>query len=177
MDKKPIILQQLNTKQNIVMIIKSKDYSKVLTDLNKQISKKFERICLVATSKPYKNLIKQLQDEGIDHTKYYFIDCCSKKSEVNESEQCTYISSPQNLTQLAIAIAKTIKNKHVDLIILDSISGLLLYNDAVEVTKFLNNIMANLRSNHTKGIYTLLQEDLKGFLKTIFLSADAVIEI
>jgi len=176
MDKKSIILQQLSTKQNIVMIIKGKDYSKVLIDLNKEISKEFERICLVATSKPYKILIKQLQDEGIDHTKYYFIDCCSKKDEVNESEQCTYISSPQNLMQLSIAMAKTIKNKHIDLVILDSISGLLLYNNEVAVTKFLNNIMASLRSNHTKGVYTLLQEDLKGFLKTIFLSADAVIE-
>jgi len=177
MDNKPIILPQLSKKQNIVMIIKGKDYSRVLTDLHKKISKKFERICVVTVSKPYNILIKQLQDEGIDHTKYCFIDCSSKKEEVKEPPLCDSISSPQSLTQIAIAISKTIKNKHIDLIMLDSISALLLYNDELSVTKSLNNIMASLRKNHTKGIYILLREDLKGFLKSIFLSADEVIEV
>jgi len=170
------LLQQLSKNQNIVLVIKSKNYAITFIDLNKETSKKFKRICLIAVSKPYNTLMNQFKNEGIDSNKYYFIDCSSKK-EVKESKNCTYISSPQNLTQLAIVLSKTIKNKNIDLVIFDSISTLLLHNDELIVTKFLNNIMANMRAEgNTKAIYTLLQEDLKGPLKTVFLFADKVIE-
>ena len=93
---------------------------------------------------------------------------------VQQSKQCLYVSSPTALTELALAMGKL---RQTDLIILDNISSLLLYNKDAEVLKFLHGMMTKIRQTKTKAVYSILKESKKEFVADLTLFADAVIEI
>ncbi len=169
------ILAQLNKNQNVVVICQGSDYTKKITNLYKEVSKKFKKICLVTIRKSSAALINEFEKQHINYSNYYFIDCLSVKS-TKEPEQRLYISSPTALTELALAIQK-VRSKHkVDLIILDNISSLLVYNQELMVLKFLHSIMTKIRKTNTKAIYPVLQESKKEFIADLSMFADAVIK-
>ncbi len=172
--KKTNILNQLKKDQNIVLISNSKEHEKAMIELHKAVSKKFKKICMITVNKSFSALIEKFQEQGIDYSNYFFIDCISKKNIiVKQSKQCLYVSSPAALTELSLAIGKL---GQIDLIILDNISSLLLYNKDAEVLKFLHSMMTKIRQTKTKAVYSILKESKKEFLADIELFADAVIE-
>ena len=172
------ILPQLDNTQSIVVVCKGRDYAKLMIGCYKEISKDFKKICLVALNKPFHDLIKDFQKEGLDCSNYYFVDCLSAKdTRLKESEQCLYVSSPSALTELALAIEKIRKTYQIDLMILDNISSLLIYNEEVTTLRFLHSTMTKLRQTNTKSVYCILQKDMKGPMEDLSLFADAVIEL
>ncbi len=174
MGKENSILSQLKKNQNVVLISSSRDHEKTMNGLHKTVSKKFKRICMITVNKSFSALIEKFQEQGIDYSNYYFIDCISEKNMiVSQSKQCLYVSSPTALTELALALGKL---RQVDLIILDNISSLLLYNKDAEVLKFLHSMMTKIRQTKTKAVYSILQESKKEFVADLTLFADAVIE-
>ncbi len=174
MGKENSILSQLKKNQNVVLISSSRDHEKTMSELHKAVSKKFKKICMITINTSFSALIEKFQKHGIYYSNYYFIDCISEKNIiVKQSKQCLYVSSPTALTELALAIGKL---RQIDLIILDNISSLLLYNKDAEVLKFLHGMMTKIRQTKTKAIYSILRESKKEFLADIELFADAVVE-
>jgi len=175
-NKKNSILDQLNRNQNIVVICNSEYYEKTMIDLHKAVSKKF-KICMITIHKSFPALIKKFKEQGIDYSNYCFIDCISvENSKVKDSEQCIYTPSPVALTELAIAVTKMRQMHKTDLIILDNISSMLIYNKEPTVLRFLNFMMAKVRKAETKAIYLILKESRKEIVADLTLFADAVIE-
>ncbi len=177
MDPKNNILNCLKKNQNVVVVSKSLNYEQTMIGLHKAVSKEFKKICMVTLNKPSSALVKKFQEEGIDYSNYYFIDCVPSKEKVRESEQYTYVSSPSALTELMLAIDKVKKTHQIDLIILDNLSSLLIYNKDMIVLKFLHSLMTGIRQTNTKVIYSILPKDMKGSMEDISLFADAVIEV
>ncbi len=176
MEKESDILDCLKKNQNIVVIYNSVEHEKAMIELHKAVSDAF-KICMITIHKPFSSLIKKFQQENIDYSKYCFIDCISaKNSLVKDSKQCMYISSPTALTELALAMEKIKKKHKVDLIILDNISGFLLYNEEVAVLKFLHSMMTQIRKTDVKAIYSILKESKKEFIADLTLFADAIIK-
>ncbi len=174
MGKENNLLSQLKKNQNVVLISSSRDHEKTMSELHKAVSKKFKKICMITVNKSFSALIEKFQKQGIDYSNYYFIDCISKKNMiVEQSKQCLYVSSPTALTELALAMGKL---RQVDLIILDNISSLLLYNKAAEVLKFLHSMMTKIRQTKTRAIYSILKESKKEFVADLTMFADAVVE-
>jgi KaiC/GvpD/RAD55 family RecA-like ATPase len=172
------ILSSLDKNPNTVVICNSRKHERMVIDLHKAVAKKFRKICMITIHEPFPILIKTLQEEKIDSSRYCFIDCISAEhSVVKDSKQCMYVSSPAALTELAIAIEKTRKKHNMDLIIFDSISALLVFNAETAVLRFLNFMVSRVRKTDTKAIYSILQETRKEFLADLTLFADAVIEI
>ncbi len=171
------ILSTLNKNQNVVLISSSRDHEQVMIDLHKAVSKKF-KICMITIHKSFPALIKKFKEQGIDYSNYCFIDCISaENTKVKDSEQCMYVPSPVALTELAIVVTKMKKMHKTDLIILDNISSMLIYNKEPTVLRFLNFMMAKVRKTETKAIYSILKESRKEFIADLTLFADAVIEI
>ena len=163
--------------QNTVVICNSKNHERIMTELHKTVSKKFKKICMVTIHKPFPTLIKKFQEEKIDYSNYCFIDCISAENRMDDAiDQCIYISSPVALTELAVAIEKMIDRFGTDLIILDNISSLLIYNQESAVLRFLHHVMTRVRKTDMKAIYSILQEGRKGFMEEMTLFADTMIE-
>jgi len=176
MNKENNILANLENSQNIVLLYNSKDNEKLMYDLHRAVSKKFKKICLVTIHQPFSTIIKKFEKEKIDSSNYCFIDCISAKNKkVKDTEQCLYIPSPSALTQLSLAITK-VQEHNVDLIILDNISSLLVYNKEASILKFLHALTTKIRETKTKVIYSILKESRKEFIADLTLFSDAVIE-
>ena len=176
MNEENDIINQLNKNQNIVIAYKSQDYPKNITNLYKTLFKKFKKICIITISKSCGDLIKKLQGEGIDTTNCLFVDCVPKKNKKAEtSKQCISLQGPTALTELALTISE-IRKKPIDLIILDNLSSLLVYNDNLTVLKFLNGVVTKAQGTKTKEVYVILQKDMEGTMADISLFIDKIIK-
>ena len=174
MSKENNILSCLKENQNIIVVCKGIGHTKAMIDFHKEISKNFKKICMLTINEPSSNLIQKFQKANMDYSNYFFIDCISaKETRVEDSKQFLYVSSPSALTELALAMGKI--REEVDLMILDNISSLLIYNNPVVMQKFLHSIMTKIRQTNTKALYFILEEDKK-LVDVLSLFADAVID-
>lgn len=140
---------------------------------------KTKNIIYVTTNRPF-NLIKNsLLGKGINTDKILFVDCISKyikEKKKTENDNCILIGSPQNLTAISIAVdeaTKIIKGKKI--LLLDSLSVLLIYNDANTISKFSNFLMNKMRASDVDTIVMALESDSdKDVIKQIESFADVV---
>jgi hypothetical protein len=171
------ILNALKRYKNVVAITKTKSHRKVFIDFCKDSGKKFRNIMIISFTKSYPALLSELSAAGVDTTNYFFIDCISARhTEVKSSDKCAYVSSPETLIEVSASLSRAMRNP-TDLVILDDISSLSLYNDNVEVLKFLHGLMVKMQKSHAKGVYFLLDDGMKKeTLSDLALFADKIVE-
>lgn len=119
-------------------------------------------VIYVTTNKPYTQLVKTLDDAGIDTENVFFIDCISKHlGEKPEAENCLLLDGPQQLTDLSIAIKESLKQLPEEnrVLFFDSLSVLLMYNDAASIGKFASFIINKMRSLDVDTVMLALEED------------------
>ena len=63
---------------------------------------------------------------------------------------CIFVSSPNALTELRLAIKSLYLEKICEIVIVDDVSSMREYNDLGELTQFLNNIILIARENNKK---------------------------
>ncbi|MBI5064603.1 hypothetical protein HZA97_00060 [Candidatus Woesearchaeota archaeon] len=175
MGEETTVLKELENKQHVVVSCSASEYAKFMDVLINKISKNFKKICFITVSKPASVLLKDFQNKGMDTSKYLFIDCTPGKSiKVKEATNIVYLPSPTSLTELAITLSYSEK---VDLVIIDSLSSLLMYNTAFILIKFLHSVISMNKSVKTKILLTILSEDLNGIMLDLALFCDAIIKV
>lgn len=171
------ILKSLFVKsQSTVVVCKKENPADVLVKLCESMKKKYKKICVVTINKPYSLLIKKFNERKVDYSKFYFIDCVSASMmEQIPSKQCTYISSPKALTELAINLNNLPKD--VDLVILDNFSSLVFYNDPFLSLRFMNSVTSKFRKNSLNSICLVVGETKPEVLTDLSLFADKIISM
>jgi hypothetical protein len=170
------LLKELKANQNLVLELERGYYKSGLAGANKIASDNFNSICYIALSKPAAAVKDDLKKGGVDVKKYDFVDCISKKSRIKKlPKNTTFISSPKALTELAIVLSKKLHDEKFDMVLLDSISSMLVYNTELSVVKFLHFLMIAVKSTKAKAIYVIMRNDLarKG-IREIELFADNI---
>lgn len=176
MDKK--IIKKISQNQNTILIYKGQSYQYKIISIHRALSIKFNKILAITINQPATSLIKKLQQKGINTNNYHFIDCITAKSATpKESKQITYVSDPSALTEIAIIITVTCQAIKPQLMILDSISSLIMYNEDITVARFLHSIITKIRKTNTKAVYPILKKDMKGTMLELQMFADIIIEI
>jgi hypothetical protein len=143
-------------------------------DLNEQ------NVIYVSTNKPYDHIVSLFHDEDIDTSKIFFIDCISKEvgssTASKECINCMLVESPRDITGLSIAINAAIDNISGDkLLLLDSLSTMLIYNDSKVVGKFSNFLINRLRVKGVSGIILAIESDVdKDIIQSIESFVDEV---
>lgn len=163
----------------ILYIINPENYfKKIIGILKKEL--KGETLIYVTTNKPYSNL-KNLFKKGGVKGEIFFVDCISKmvlgKSITEEEiEDCIFVESPQSLTSLSIAINESLK--HISgkkTLLLDSLSTLLIYNDASTIGRFSNFLINKLNAFDVSVIVLTLESDIdKDIIRKIQSFVDEV---
>ena len=121
------ISEEIVEYQSALINIPHGKYNDVVSLVPKQLSGK--RICYITLNKTYDSLIEIFENENIDITGIAFIDAITKSiNKVENTNNCYFISSPQALTELSIAIDAFL-TLNFDYIILDSITTLLIYQN------------------------------------------------
>ena len=118
----------------------------------------------MTVSKPYNTIINILNKSGIKTDRIFFIDCItslSTSSSVMRAGNCVFCQ-PQALTNISIALTNAIESLPKDndkLLILDTLSTLMLYNEAGTVTRFAHVLTGKLRAWGVKSIILTLEEE------------------
>jgi len=149
------ITEEIVEYQSTLINIPHGKYNDIVSLIPKQLSGK--RICYITLNKTYESLIEIFENENVDMNSIVFIDAITKSvNKVENTNNCYFISSPQALTELSIAIDAFL-TLNFDYIILDSITTLLIYQKAEEpVIRFLTNIVNKIKKYNCKGIFYIL---------------------
>ncbi len=165
--------------QIIVFVVQSKSYSKHLESITKAAIGLKNNLCYVSLNKPYKVLKRGLENAGVPTEKIRFVDAVSSKvGSMTPDDNVIFISSPQALTEMSISINKCLGLKDMGIVLFDSLSTLLVYEEASNVVRFVHSIISTFRVKERSCIFTMLKEDLKEELvKDLGMFADKIEEI
>ena len=173
------ITDTIRKNQIIVFVVSPKGFSKQLQNITKSLAGQKKGICYVSLNKPFTSIKTGLEKMKIDASNLYFIDAVSSKvSSVEPDKKTIFVSSPQALTEISIAINKGIGLWKADAVLFDSLSTLLVYEGASSVIRFVHSVTNSLRVKGLTCVFTILKPDLKDELaKDIGMFADSIEEL
>lgn len=162
--------------KTILHVLSSEKY---FNDVIKILKKTNEKVVYVTTNKPYEHLINLLKKAKIKTERFYFVDCISKyvsPEKMKKTKNCIFLESPGSVTDMAIAIDKAIGLVPGEkLVMLDSLSTLLIYNNETVVEKFSNFLVNRLRALNVSAMILTVDTDVdKDAIKVIESFVDVV---
>ncbi|MFH0978165.1 MAG: hypothetical protein V1837_02575 [Candidatus Woesearchaeota archaeon] len=99
------------------------------------------KICYVCLTKPFKDLLQDFADNRIDSSFFFFVDVLSSHYGLPDPcSNCIFVDSPQNLEGIADAIAQAVERENCNLIVIDTISNLLLYQEGFPLLRFAHQL-------------------------------------
>ncbi|MBU4501742.1 MAG: DUF835 domain-containing protein [Nanoarchaeota archaeon] len=114
----------------------------------------------ITINRPYKSMIQLLKRENIDIRNLFFIDCITKEiSEQKKSKNCYFVGSPNNLTEIAVALDPTFKEGKNKFVFLDSLDTLTVYNSVESVIKFAHFLTSKVRLHDLSGVMLAVHEN------------------
>lgn len=135
----------------------------------------------VTVNKPYVALVEQFKKAGISTDRMFFIDAVTKMvgGASKPSENFLTIGSPQFLTEMSIAVSQAAAAlpKGEKFLIFDSISSLLIYNNAGTVARFLHFLTGKLREWEMRGVFLAVDTEVKEILPYISQFVDDTVHI
>ena len=138
----------------------------------------------VTFNRPYSTLKTSVEGQGLDVSRLFFIDLITEsaggKVERRADDRCFYVSSPKNLTELSILIEQAMLRlpREKRFVFIDSISTMLIYNDADTVLRFIHSLTGKMRLLGITGIIFLLEKESdEKFLAQVAQFCDRVITI
>ena len=138
-------------KEGDVVLIKVSSNKLVETNieiLKHYISKKNYGVVYVTVNKPFSDLKNRFKKAKIDINKIFIIDAVSPRSLIKSTriENAVFVESPKELTNISISTSSAIKKlKTAKILIFDSISTLLFYNDFIIVKDFIRFIAKEMK--------------------------------
>ncbi|HNQ28530.1 MAG: hypothetical protein A4E36_00913 [Methanoregulaceae archaeon PtaB.Bin009] len=129
------------------------------------------RVVVITSNHPSAVLKRLYEAEGIEMARVSFIDTITKYAMGKVppgQEDCRFINSPSNLTDLGIAITEVLNTLSGEkaCLLFDSISTLLIYIPSTNISKFIHFITSKLRLVDASGIFLAVEKGLDPLLLT-----------
>ena len=144
-----------------LLVIPDAWYPHTIVDVAKQLASDFNKVCYVSLDKLYDSLTRDLEAGGVDPSKFFFVDCMSKRTlgRVEEAKDCQYISSPYALSELRTVLIENLREKEFDALLFDSLSSLQSYTQTLSAVRFLDALVRVIRDVGTKAFFSILEGD------------------
>jgi archaellum biogenesis ATPase FlaH len=117
----------------------------------------------ITFNKPFKTLSEEFVKVNIDVNKLFFIDGITETATGmhDKSDKCFFMSSPKNLTELAILLEQALGKLPQEnrFIFLDSLSTLLIYNETDTVLRFIHALTGKMRLWNVTGVIVFLEKE------------------
>ena len=155
-----------------------KDYPVMVNDLVKILAENYSKILYVSLNRLYSPLKRKMQQDKIDTSRFLFVDCVTKTAvaQPEEHEDCIYVSAPNALTEISIAITKTVQTHYPDIIVFDSLSTLLIYESQMSSSQFVHSITNKMTAFGVNACFTILNgEKEQQLIKDMNMLLDKVI--
>ncbi len=177
------MLSGLGDSFNLLVLSNKANHEVVTNALLKKFSQKPGALVVyVAVNKPAEKIKKGLLAQGLELKNVRFIDMVSMELSANRAvsdKNVSFISSTSGLNELLDEIQKSFKEKKSgsQLLLLDSVSTLLVYNDSGPVEKLLHALMGRLNKMNVAGVFLMAKSDEhEDIIQTISQFCDKVVE-
>jgi len=134
----------------------------------------------VTLNKPFKTIQALFKKEGINTDLIIFIDAVTKiEEDIKKTDNCLFIGSPEKMSDISIAMDQAVKSLPGEdkFVFFDSLSTLLLYNEAATVAKFIHFLTNKIRAWNVKGVIVSLQKEKdRELIDELSQFCDAVID-
>lgn len=169
------LTNQLEENNSVLVVLDETTYQNTLKDILKAAAP--DLCCYVTFNKTCSALSEFFKKNGISAKNVKFIDAITRTiKDVESTEDCTYLSSPESLTELAIVLKKHLEFPFKYLIF-DSATNLITYADANNVKKFIKSLAFQASESGCKLILLAIETpDNKPLLKTLGTFVDATIQ-
>ena len=132
-------------------------------------------------TKPFESIFDDYSNL-INNQNIIFIDCISHAAGISkEKSNCIYIESPSQLESILLEIMNSYKNtddKKNKYLIIDSLSSLVIYNDAPLVTEFFTHLINRTRLSDITTISLTIEEEMNDNIrKILYLKSDKIIKL
>lgn len=166
------IINQMAENNSLLVILDESTYQNALKDILKTATR--DLCCYVTFNKTCSALNEFFKKNSISAKNVKFIDAITRTiKDVESTEDCTYLSSPESLTELAIVLKKHLEFPFKYLIF-DSATNLMTYADANNVKKFIKSLAFQASEANCKLILIAIETpDNKPLLKTLATFVDA----
>ncbi|HZX34194.1 MAG TPA: hypothetical protein VFF09_02320 [archaeon] len=155
---------ELKAPYTVLALIDSKQYPEIKEGLmDKFIEEKHEIIYITVNTVSGK-IVSELEARGKNTEKIHFIDLISMNSGAKaaaKAKNVSYLSSPSELTECILLAEKklhSLKGKDT-LVLLDSISTMLVYNEEASIEKFMHILLGKIDSVDSSAV--ILSTDVK----------------
>ena len=162
--------------QIYLLSIASQSYRNFEKMINNCLARKFKNILFITVNEPFSSILNDsVIPKGLN---IHVIDCISAKAGVPKSqENVTFVSSPNALTEISIAVKRQI-NKKIDFVVFSSLSTMLIYEKPQIILRFFHSLLTSIRNNNTGGlVLTNKNETSKVFIDDIMMFFDKQLEI
>ena len=160
-----------------MLIIPNVEYGKGITMLARKMGSQYGKVLYVSLNEIYKTLVERLKKNGVDVGKFFFIDAITLTS-VRDAEKhgnCIFVSSPNSLIELSLAITQAMNSEKPEALIFDSISTLLIYEKETTVTKFIHSLIGKIKAVNVDAYFTALEGDsMSDSIKDLSMFVDNV---
>lgn len=154
------LFQEIIRNKFLLILMGEKEYLSKLEEIIKSVEKTRTKICYVCLSKPYADVVEDLKKKGIGAADFFFIDVLtSHYREPEPAANCIFVPSPTDLTKIRVAIRKAIEDKKCSVVLLDTISTLLIYQQTSSIVKFTHNLLAEEKQENVKKVFIVLKEE------------------
>ncbi|MBU2561189.1 MAG: hypothetical protein KKD17_02745 [Nanoarchaeota archaeon] len=159
---------------DVSLIVCGEDYQEAIVRIVKEAERQCGKICYVTLNKPYASLTDLLRKKGIAAERFFFIDGISKRvNDGNSPANCVFVTAPDALTELNIAITRTIEKQRPTILVFDSLSTLLIYLPTNSIIKFTQELTKKMKVNNIRAIFPIIRN--KELIDNISMFVDTVV--
>lgn len=152
------IVREMVNNRFLIILMEERMYLQKLEDMLKSIGG--SKICYVCLSKPYSDVVSDLNERGIKTSNFIFIDVLSSHyKNPKPSKNCIFIRGPTELTKIRLAIKKAIEERKCSVIIFDTISTLLIYQETSSIVRFTHHLLSEKEHENVKKLFIVLKGD------------------
>lgn len=138
------------------------NYDEMIFKILKQCN--LSLVCYVTLNKASSYLLEELKKHNLNKDNFYFIDGISAMlRDVKEEKNCLFISSPNDLVELSIAINEIFSSKKFEALIFDSLSNLLVYhkNNQQGLSNFFSSLSNLIKRQKMRALFICFKNDEK----------------
>lgn len=164
----------------LLVLTPSEMHRKILIDLIRQAERRYARVLHVSLNDSYDVLTAEFKKYSIPLDKFYFVDARTTMSKPDHppEKNCVFVSSPDAITELKIAITKSLEAHGPEITLFDSLSTLLSYLSDEIIAIWTHDVITKFREKGTAAVFLCLRRDEESYLvKDIAMYVDKIIRL
>ena len=149
----------------VLAIIETHGYTAKLRRIVRDAVETGHSVLYVSLNKTYDSLVGQFTADKLALGRFTFIDAITPEVlKPKPQPNCLYVPLTSGIKRLEDAIGETVRKRKISLVVFDSLSSLIIYQDMRAIVQFVSRIIATLSALNCSAVLTCLDSDEDSFL-------------